>query len=443
MELVARIRSLSQAVGTDIKALIADTQWGAGSLFDVLEAKRAYWPEQKHVDPTGTWLRIGGEDVSDYMDDYVYLLNHAPQLFASSDSIYTPMTSATAPSPQVITQSSQVSTTYAAWRAFATANTYSWRTNNYTANAAGSTGSEWVLLDLGSGNAKSALELSLNIDALINAPRDFQLLGSNDGTNFEVLLDVTGEVWTVAQETKSYTLSNVTSAFRYFELICTRIQGTTATYFSMRNVSLLAPDVRVIDTTDAAGAVTYVKIGPGTPAPPDALRATVPPGAVFWFAAKNAPAGYLECNGAEVSRADYAALFAVIGAAFGPGDGETTFKLPDLRGEFIRGWDNGRGIDVTRTFGVLQGNAVQGHTHNVTGTATSAGAHAHSVNGALSAVNAAFAQFLSTSGSVNTGQVQTGSSGAHTHTVTGAAAADATARETRPRNVALLPCIKY
>ena len=55
--------------------------------------------------------------------------------------------------------------------------------------------------------------------------------------------------------------------------------------------------------------------------------------------------GWLKANGAAVSRTAYGDLFAKIGTVFGSRDGSTTFNLPDLRGEFIRGWDNGRGVD--------------------------------------------------------------------------------------------------
>lgn len=51
----------------------------------------------------------------------------------------------------------------------------------------------------------------------------------------------------------------------------------------------------------------------------------------------NPPAGYLFCGGQAVSRVAYAALFAVIGTTFGAGDGSTTFNVPELRGEFLRG----------------------------------------------------------------------------------------------------------
>lgn len=71
----------------------------------------------------------------------------------------------------------------------------------------------------------------------------------------------------------------------------------------------------------------------------------VPTGAVFSFPVETPPAGYLVCDGSAVSRATYADLFALIGTYYGAGDGSTTFNLPDYRGKFLRGFDNGAGND--------------------------------------------------------------------------------------------------
>jgi phage-related tail fiber protein len=55
-----------------------------------------------------------------------------------------------------------------------------------------------------------------------------------------------------------------------------------------------------------------------------------------------------------VSRTTFAELFSAIGTTHGAGDGSTTFNVPDLRGEFVRGWDHGRGVDSGRGLGSLQ-----------------------------------------------------------------------------------------
>ena len=138
----------------------------------------------------------------------------------------------------------------------------------------------------------------------------------------------------------------------------------------------------------------------------------VPTGQVIYIATSSAPTGYLKCNGAAISRTAYAGLFAAIGIVFGSGDGSTTFNVPDLRGEFARGWDDSRGIDPARSFGSAQVQAIQSHSHSYNST----GASGNFVTGGPSAINDGL-QILSTG--------TTGGS------------------ETRPRNIALLACIKF
>ena len=95
----------------------------------------------------------------------------------------------------------------------------------------------------------------------------------------------------------------------------------------------------------------------------DDLAGMIPSGAVMYFAGQTAPTGWLKANGAAVSRSTYAALFAAIGTTYGAGDGRSTFNLPDLRGEFVRGWDDGRGVDNGRVFGSAQADEFKAHTH--------------------------------------------------------------------------------
>jgi hypothetical protein len=68
------------------------------------------------------------------------------------------------------------------------------------------------------------------------------------------------------------------------------------------------------------------------------------------------PPGWLKANGAVISRAGFAALCAAIGTTYGSGAG--TFALPDLRGEFVRGWDDGRGVDTGRAIGTTQNGSL-------------------------------------------------------------------------------------
>jgi microcystin-dependent protein len=152
----------------------------------------------------------------------------------------------------------------------------------------------------------------------------------------------------------------------------------------------------------------------------------VSPGTVIYSAANTAPTGYLVCDGAAVSRTTYATLFAVIATTHGPGNGTTTFNLPDLRGVFIRGIDRARGLDTDREFASYQLDLFKSHTH------TDAG-HKHNILNTGNNANGGGAGWL-----VNP-QIDTG-----LQTLTGYADIQATGgAETRPKNVALLPCIKY
>jgi hypothetical protein len=65
----------------------------------------------------------------------------------------------------------------------------------------------------------------------------------------------------------------------------------------------------------------------------------VPSGMIAYYPVSSPPSGWLECNGAAVSRTTYSTLYSVIGTIFGVGNGSTTFNLPDLRGQFVRGYN--------------------------------------------------------------------------------------------------------
>lgn len=145
------------------------------------------------------------------------------------------------------------------------------------------------------------------------------------------------------------------------------------------------------------------------------------PGEVTLFACNTPPSGYLKANGALVSRTTYAALFAAIGTTWGVGDGSTTFALPDGRGEFLRGWDDGRGVDAGRVFGSAQLDAMQGHLHQYGGVLAGSFGSNNQTN------------YANTNTGMPTGNpISDGTNGT-----------PRTAAETRPHNIALLACIKY
>jgi microcystin-dependent protein len=98
-------------------------------------------------------------------------------------------------------------------------------------------------------------------------------------------------------------------------------------------------------------------------------------GKVSFFPVTTAPANYLKANGAAVSRTAYASLFAQVGTTFGAGDGSTTFNLPDVRGSFLRAFDDGKGLDPSRVLGTYQADGYASHNHPITDPT-----HAHSVS---------------------------------------------------------------
>jgi len=183
-----------------------------------------------------------------------------------------------------------------------------------------------------------------------------------------------------------------------------------------------------------------------------------PVGVINWFGATTPPTGYLECNGAAVLRTSYPDLDAAIYcgnatngiAGFGyrctsntnpTGTRNATGQyivLPDLRSEFIRGWDNGRGVDSGRTFGSWQKGTIMGYDQendavwHVSTTANAAGSITQATVGVDDYNVADYTGVRLKAANESSGsdlKGETLDSGGYTGI-------------TRPRNVALLPCIK-
>jgi len=168
----------------------------------------------------------------------------------------------------------------------------------------------------------------------------------------------------------------------------------------------------------------------------------------------NIPSGWLYCNGDEVSRTGiYAELFAVIGTSWGYGNGASTFNLPNTKGEFLRGVNDGSGNDpeagsrIVSATGGNTGDAVgsyqtdENKPHKHTGSTNVAGAHTHNFthgtegddNGSGGSYNE-YTQAPGTSTNVMT------SNGDHIHTLI---IDNSTGKESRPKNVNVYYIIKY
>ena len=190
--------------------------------------------------------------------------------------------------------------------------------------------------------------------------------------------------------------------------------------------------------TDGSGALSFSAVQ------------GVPIGAVFCIAHTSRPSGYLECNGDALPNgtgtvqgvtANFANLRALVGA-----------NLPDLRGEFVRGFDNGRGVDSGRSMLQAQSDQNEAHTHSF-----SANTANHNMTGTITRISESFNNHGSASGvfskqtgfsagetpgrpdSNNAGQVTLNSN--HTHSISGTTGSNG--GESRPRNIAMMYIIKF
>lgn len=175
-------------------------------------------------------------------------------------------------------------------------------------------------------------------------------------------------------------------------------------------------------------------------------------GEVIPFASEELPENFLACEGQAISRTSFDQLYDAIGTLHGVGDGSTTFNVPDLRDEFIRGAHSGRsvgateadstavnGLDVTAYSGSkTSGNVSANHSHYGGVASSIAGTKYGSTwdsSAAYAAVSAAAAAYLAKTGLQDTNHTHTTDIG-HDHGMSGDA-------ETRPQNVALKYGIRY
>ena len=138
----------------------------------------------------------------------------------------------------------------------------------------------------------------------------------------------------------------------------------------------------------------------------------VPIGGIIIWPAGPIPTdpGWARCDGSAVSRTAYAALFAAIGITYGPGNGSTTFNLPDFRGVFLRGYGQNATIktaaganagSATRAEGSSQTDSFASHNHNlVDGSGNAVNANYRNL---YDSINAGGSSGLTSSGNVNYG----------------------------------------
>jgi microcystin-dependent protein len=178
------------------------------------------------------------------------------------------------------------------------------------------------------------------------------------------------------------------------------------------------------------------------------IVAGVPTGSVFCMAVATVPTGYVECDGSSYNRTGtYNALFNVIGTTYGANN-SSTFKVPDLRGEFVRGYDHGKGTDSGRSINDPQGSQFGQHNHNVSASSSSSvtdPGHKHTMNfnlGNLISSGGAFG--MKDSGTAD--RMNTATTGISVSTTTSISQSNRggtdNSSETRPRNIAMMYIIK-
>ena len=118
----------------------------------------------------------------------------------------------------------------------------------------------------------------------------------------------------------------------------------------------------------------------------------IPTATIVPWSSASVPSGFLECNGAAVSRSTYSALFAIVGTTYGAGDGSTTFNTPDLADNVPVGKSGSKALASTggaNTVGVTSGGSVStnisgnvgGSTANATLSTPQLASHSHSFSG--------------------------------------------------------------
>lgn len=143
-----------------------------------------------------------------------------------------------------------------------------------------------------------------------------------------------------------------------------------------------------------------------------AQASALPVGSMIGFPVDKVAPGFLELDGSVKSAATYPDLATFLGGAFNKGDeGAGNFRLPESRGEFLRGWDHGRGVDAGRAIGTWQEDMFKSHTHRLQ--------YGNQAGGGLGSPGYAYPGVMSSTGIETTGGL-----------------------ETRPRNLAVMWCIK-
>ena len=315
-------------------------------------------------------------------------------------------------------------------------------------------GSTGVTLSIGDKNhitVNSATDWTINNNVISNAMMLDNSIGASELINLSVL---TGKI---ADDAVTYAkmqhigadhrllgrddsqTGQSTGAVAEVMVATDHIINDAVTYAKMQDI---VTGNRVLGRA-TAGEIEEVQVTANMIAPGAITTLQNPIGTVIWFGGTAAPTGYLKANGDSIPNgsgtvqsvtADFSALYAVIGSA-----------LPDLRGDFIRGLDDGRGVDSGRSIRTTQTEEtnLSDHTHfTYTTQDSNAGLGQDNVLGGEwdSAMKAASTNSSNAYYDYSTGGEDWDS---YPPTVGKSSVSSGSGDETRPRNIALLACIKY
>jgi len=104
----------------------------------------------------------------------------------------------------------------------------------------------------------------------------------------------------------------------------------------------------------------------------------IPTATIVPWSTSSVPTGFLECNGAAVSRSTYAALFTAVGTTYGAGDGSSTFNVPDLQDNVAMGKSGTKALASTGGANTVAATGnVGGSTANATLSTAQLASHSH------------------------------------------------------------------
>jgi len=159
----------------------------------------------------------------------------------------------------------------------------------------------------------------------------------------------------------------------------------------------------------------------------------IPTATIVPWSSASVPSGFLECNGAAVSRSTYATLFGIVGTTYGVGDGATTFNVPDLADNVPVGKSNNKSLASTGGANTVTSTGnVAGSTANATLSEAQLASHSHSIASANQPTNPAGPHLFlqpgrnSTLNPTGISTTNSGSGSGHSHNMSANFAGDAT-----------------